>query len=182
MDIIDNDRRKWLGFGAAALGLALLPNHAFASLTTPRPKILRFENLNTGEFLKAEFFDGKRYNRSELARLNKLFRDHRSNKVKTIDPHLFDQMYLLQVMMNINKPIQLVSGYRSLVTNNQLRKTTSGVAKKSYHTRGQAMDFRIPGIQLSQVRKAAMKMRAGGVGYYPSSNFVHMDTGPVRTW
>lgn len=73
MDTIDNDRRKWLGFGAAALGLALLPNHAFASLTTPRPKILRFENLNTGEFLKAEFFDGKRYNRSELARLNKLF-------------------------------------------------------------------------------------------------------------
>ena len=167
MDTIDNDRRKWLGFGAAALGLALLPNHAFASLTTPRPKILRFENLNTGEFLKAEFFDGKRYNRSELARLNKLFRDHRSNKVKTIDPHLFDQMYLLQVMMNIN---------------NELRRTTSGVAKKSYHTRGQAMDFRIPGIQLSQVRKAAMKMRAGGVGYYPSSNFVHMDTGPVRTW
>ncbi|WP_323116726.1 YcbK family protein, partial [Klebsiella variicola] len=88
----------------------------------------------------------------------------------------------LQVMMNINKPIQLVSGYRSLVTNNELRRTTSGVAKKSYHTRGQAMDFRIPGIQLSQVRKAALKMRAGGVGYYPSSNFVHMDTGPVRTW
>lgn len=130
MDIVDSHRRKWLGLGMAAVGLGLLPSHAFASLATPRPKILRFNNLNTGETIKAEFFDGKRYNKQELARLNHLFRDHRQNKVKTIDPALFDQIYLLQVMLNNNKAVELISGYRSLATNNHLRQHTSGVAKK----------------------------------------------------
>ncbi|WP_277850442.1 YcbK family protein [Moellerella wisconsensis] len=182
MDIIDKNRRNFLGFGAAALGLSLLPHQALAALTTPRPRILRFENLHTGEFLKTEFFDGRRYNKEELARLNKIFRDHRNNQVKTIDPALFDQIYMLQLMMGINKPVQLISGYRSLESNNELRRKSSGVAKKSYHTRGQAMDFHIQGIQLSQIRKAALKMKAGGVGYYPKSHFVHIDTGPARTW
>ncbi|WPA93244.1 YcbK family protein [Providencia zhijiangensis] len=182
MDMIDQNRRKWLGIGAAAIGLGLLPNHVFAAMSTPRPRILRFQNLNTGEFLKTEFFDGRRYNKSELARLNHLFRDYRCDKVKTIDPKLFDQIYLLQMMMGTNKPVQLISGYRSLETNNELRRKSSGVAKQSYHTRGQAMDFHIEGLQLSNIRKAALKMSAGGVGYYPKSNFIHIDTGPVRTW
>ncbi len=182
MNEIDQRRRTLLGFSAAALGLSLLPSHAFAALTTPRPRILRFENLNTGEFLKTEFFDGSRYNKSELTRLNHMFRDHRNDQVKAIDPKLFDQIYILQMMMNLNKPIQLVSGYRSAATNNALRRKNSGVAKKSYHTRGQAMDFRVQGVQVSQIRKAALKMSAGGLGYYPKSNFIHIDTGPVRTW
>ena len=85
-------------------------------------------------------------------------------------------------MLETRKPVQLISGYRSLSTNNMLREKGSGVAKHSYHTLGQAMDFHIEGISLSNVRKAALKMRAGGVGYYPRSNFVHIDTGPVRHW
>ncbi|SFN61007.1 YcbK family protein [Xenorhabdus japonica] len=182
MNNIDHDRRKWLGVSAAALGLSLLPQSALAALTTPRPRILRFDNLHTGETLKAEFFDGHRYDKSELARLNYFFRDFRQNKVKTIDPKLFDQIYLLQMMMGINKPIQLVSGYRSLLTNNTLRQASGGVAKHSYHTRGQAMDFHIDGVQLTHIRKAALKMKAGGVGFYPKSHFIHIDTGPVRTW
>ncbi|PHM70177.1 YcbK family protein [Xenorhabdus kozodoii] len=182
MNNIDHNRRKWLGISVAALGLSLLPQSVLAALTTSRPRILRFNNLHTGETLKAEFFDGHRYNKSELARLNYLFRDFRQNKVTTIDPKLFDQIYLLQIMMGINKPVQLVSGYRSLVTNNMLRHASGGVAKHSYHTRGQAMDFHIDGIQLAHIRKAALRMRAGGVGFYPKSNFIHIDTGPVRTW
>ncbi|MBI6548482.1 YcbK family protein [Xenorhabdus lircayensis] len=182
MNDIDHDRRKWLGVSVATLGLSLLPQHALATLTTPRPRILRFDNLHTGETLKAEFFDGRRYNKSELARLNHLFRDFRQNKIKTIDPKLFDQIYLLQMMMGINKSVQLVSGYRSLTTNNMLRQASGGVAKHSYHTRGQAMDFHIDGTQLAHIRKAALKMRTGGVGFYPKSNFIHIDTGPVRTW
>ncbi|MDE9444888.1 YcbK family protein [Xenorhabdus bovienii] len=182
MNDIDYSRRKWLGIGAAALGLSLLPQHALAALTTPRPRILRFDNLHTGETLKAEFFDGRRYNKSELARLNYLFRDYRQNKIKSIDPKLFDQIYLLQMMIGISKPVQLVSGYRSLTTNNMLRQASGGVAKRSYHTRGQAMDFHIDSVQLANIRKAALKMRAGGVGFYPKSNFIHIDTGPVRTW
>ncbi|WP_411754549.1 DUF882 domain-containing protein [Serratia sp. (in: enterobacteria)] len=182
MDQIDNHRRKWLALGTAAMGIALLPGQAFATLSTPRPRILKLNNLNTGESIKAEFFDGKTYNKDELARLNHLFRDYRANKMKTIDPRLFDQLYRLQVLMGNNKPVQLVSGYRSLVTNDDLRKHGRGVAKHSYHTQGRAMDFHIEGLQLSNIRKAALKMRAGGVGFYPRSNFVHIDTGPVRSW
>jgi len=182
MDKFDANRRKLLAMGGVALGAALLPSQAFATLSTPRPRILTLNNLHTGESLKAEFFDGKGYIQDELARLNHFFRDYRANKMKSIDPKLFDQLYRLQGLLGTNKPVQLVSGYRSLDTNNELRAHSRGVAKKSYHTKGQAMDFHIEGISLSNVRKAALSMRAGGVGYYPRSNFVHIDTGPLRHW
>ncbi|MDL1466216.1 YcbK family protein [Yersinia pestis] len=182
MDKIDNNRRKWLTLGGVALGMSLLPGPVFATLSTPRPRILTLNNLNTGESIKAEFFDGRNYNKDELSRLNHISRDYRANKVKKIDPRLFDQLYRLQVLLETTKPVQLISGYRSLGTNNELREHSRGVAKQSYHTKGQAMDFHIEGIQLSYIRKAALKMRAGGVGYYPRSNFVHIDTGPTRAW
>ena len=182
MATIDSQRRKLLVFGGAAAGLALLPGSALASVSTSRPRILTLNNLHTGETLKTEFFNGKSYDKDELARLNHFFRDYRANKIKSIDPKLFDQLYRLQAMLETRKPVQLISGYRSLSTNNMLREKGSGVAKHSYHTLGQAMDFHIEGISLSNVRKAALKMRAGGVGYYPRSNFVHIDAGPVRHW
>ena len=87
-----------------------------------------------------------------------------------------------QGLLGTSRPVQLISGYRSIDTNNELRAHSRGVAKKSYHTKGQAMDFHIEGVSLANIRKAALSMRAGGVGYYPSSNFVHIDTGPVRHW
>ncbi|HKS33970.1 MAG TPA: YcbK family protein [Enterobacteriaceae bacterium] len=182
MDKFDANRRKLLALGGVALGAAILPTPAFATLSTPRPRILTLSNLNTGESIKAEFFDGRGYIQDELSRLNHFFRDYRANKMKTIDPKLFDQIYRLQVLIGTHKPVQLISGYRSLDTNNELRSHSRGVAKKSYHTKGQAMDFHIDGISLSNVRKAALSLKAGGVGYYPSSNFVHIDTGPVRHW
>lgn len=182
MDQVNHHRRKLLALGCAATGLALLPSTSFATLSTPRPRILVLNNLNTGESLKTEFFNGKGYNASELSRLNHFFRDYRANKITKIDPSLFDHLFRLQAMLETNKPVQLISGYRTLNTNNNLREHTRGVAKHSYHTLGKAMDFHIEGIQLSNIRKAAMKMRMGGVGYYPSSNFVHIDTGPVRAW
>ncbi|MCU5775041.1 YcbK family protein [Erwiniaceae bacterium BAC15a-03b] len=182
MDKFDSHRRKLLAFGGAALGLSLLPGQAFATLSTPRPRVLTLNNLHTGETLKTEFFNGTSYDKDELSRLNHFFRDYRANKVKSIDPKLFDQLYRLQAMLETRKPVQLISGYRSRATNNELRAHSRGVAKHSYHTLGQAMDFHIEGISLSNVRKAALKMRAGGVGYYPSSDFVHIDTGPLRNW
>ena len=183
MDKFDANRRKLLALGGAALGAAaILPAPAFATLSTPRPRILTLNNLHTGESLKAEFFDGRGYIQDELARLNHFFRDYRANKIKSIDPGLFDQLYRLQGLIGTNKPVQLIPGYRSLDTNDELRARSRGVAKHSYHTKGQAMDFHIEGISLSNVRKAALSMRAGGVGYYPRSNFVHIDTGPLRNW
>lgn len=89
------------------------------------------------------------------------------------------QLFRLQGLLGTSKPVQLVSGYRSIDTNNELRAHSRGV---NYHTKGQAMDFHIEGVSLANIRKAALSMRAGGVGYYPSSNFVHIDTGPVRHW
>ncbi|AIX50773.1 MULTISPECIES: YcbK family protein [Pantoea] len=179
---IDSQRRRLLLLGGAAAGLSLLPGSALASVSTSRPRILTLSNMHTGETLKTEFFNGKSYDRDELARLNHFFRDYRANKVKSIDPHLFDQLYRLQALLDTRKPVQLISGYRTLSTNNMLRESGPGVAKHSYHTKGQAMDFHIEGIALSNVRKAALSMRAGGVGYYPRSNFVHIDTGPARHW
>lgn len=182
MDKFDANRRKLLALGGVALGAAFLPTSAFATLATPRPRILTLNNLHTGETLKAEFFDGRGYIQEELAKLNHFFRDYRANKIKAIDPSLFDQLFRLQGLLGTRKPVQLISGYRCLDTNNELRARSSGVAKKSYHTKGQAMDFHIEGIALSNIRKAALSLRAGGVGYYPRSNFVHIDTGPVRHW
>ncbi|MDF7761153.1 YcbK family protein [Kosakonia cowanii] len=182
MDKFDANRRKLLALGGATLGVALLPTPAFATLSTPRPRILRLNNLNTGESIKAEFFDGKGYIQDELAKLNHFFRDYRANKITRMDPQLFDHLFRLQGLLGTNKPVQLISGYRSVDTNNELRAHSRGVAKKSYHTKGQAMDFHIEGISLSNIRKAALSLRAGGVGYYPKSNFVHIDTGPVRHW
>ncbi|QLR42546.1 YcbK family protein [Enterobacter sp. RHBSTW-00994] len=183
MDKFDANRRKLLALGGVALGAAaILPTPAFATLSTPRPRILTLNNLHTGESLKAEFFDGRGYIQDELAKLNHFFRDFRANKIKTIDPGLFDQLFRLQGLLGTSRPVQLVSGYRSIDTNNELRAHSRGVAKKSYHTKGQAMDFHIEGVSLANIRKAALSMRAGGVGYYPSSNFVHIDTGPVRHW
>ncbi|WP_291969150.1 YcbK family protein [Candidatus Symbiopectobacterium sp.] len=177
MEFIDHHRSRWL-----ALGAATLPGQAFATLSTPRPRILTLANLNTVEYLKTEFLDGRRYNKDELSRLNHFFRDYRANKIKTIDPELFDQLYRLQVMLGTNKPVQLISGYRSVDTNNEMRSHSRGVPKQSYHTKGQAIDFHIEGVQLANIRKAALKLKAGGVGYYPKSNFLHIDTGPTRSW
>lgn len=131
MDKFDANRRKLLALGGVAFGAALMPLPSFATLSTPRPRILTLNNLHTGESLKAEFFDGRGYIQDELARLNHFFRDYRANKIKSIDPSLFDQLYRLQGLLGTNKPVQLVSGYRSIDTNNELRAHSRGVAKKA---------------------------------------------------
>ncbi len=100
MDKFDANRRRLLALGGAALGAAaILPAPAFATLSTPRPRILTLNNLHTGESLRAEFFDGRGYIQDELARLNHFFRDYRANKIKSIDPNLFDHLYRLQGLL-----------------------------------------------------------------------------------
>lgn len=182
MDNFNPQRRNFLILGGLAAGAALLPHDALAALSAPGPRVLTLHNLHTGEKLKSEFFNGRSYEQGELTRLNHFFRDYRVDEMETIDVRLFDQLYRLQARLETRKPVQLISGYRSLTTNRNLRAKSKGVAKHSYHTLGRAMDFHIEGISLSNIRKAALNMRAGGVGYYPKSNFVHIDTGPVRHW
>ncbi len=117
-----------------------------------------------------------------MTRIDKICRDFRRNEIHKMDKHLFDQISLIQAELGVKAEVQIISGYRSPATNNALRARSSGVAKKSYHMLGQAIDFRLEGVNLRKVRDIAREIKAGGVGYYPSSNFVHIDTGPVRYW
>lgn len=99
-----------------------------------------------------------------------------------MDKRLFDQISQIQKLIGTESEVIVISGYRSPVTNASLRSGSTGVAKKSLHMEGKAIDFRLDGVKLSTVRDAAISLKAGGVGYYPGSNFVHIDTGAVRSW
>lgn len=175
------NRRRFLQ-GLGGLGVvAMLPMPVLASRSAPVRK-LSLHSINTGEQVTASFWEEGRYLKEGLNTLNRIMRDYRAEEQSEIDPKLYDQLYLLQHRLGRVGEIQIISGYRSPNTNAMLRRTSRGVAKKSYHMKGQAIDLRLPGVPLAQVRQAALNMKVGGVGYYPSSNFVHLDTGPVRSW
>ncbi|OXX72498.1 hypothetical protein B9J87_08440 [Vibrio sp. V19_P1S1T109] len=167
--------------GSGVVVAACAPQIVLASYPETS-RILSMNNLHTGETLETCYFNGVRYVRSELDRLNHICRDFRRNEVHPMDKNLFDQISKIQSLLGTQAEVQIISGYRSPATNEMLRTHSSGVAKKSFHMLGQAIDFRLDGVQLSQVREAAIELGAGGVGYYPSSDFVHIDTGPVRHW
>lgn len=152
------------------------------AMPSSAPRMLAMNNLHTGESLESRYFDGAKYIQSELARLNTLCRDHRRNETHAMDKKLFDQVTEIQKLLGVQTEVLIISGYRSPATNASLRQQSSGVARKSYHMLGQAIDFRLDGVKLSHVREAALSLKAGGVGYYPRSQFVHIDTGPVRSW
>ncbi len=143
---------------------------------------LSFYNLRTGEKLKTTYWADGNYIQSHLADINRLLRDFRQNETITIDPTLIDQLFAIQRIMETKGTIQVISGYRTPQTNNMLIQQKRGAVKNSYHTLGRAIDLNITGVKLEHLQKAAIIMKAGGVGYYPSSQFVHLDTGPVRKW
>ncbi|MFH4445095.1 DUF882 domain-containing protein [Vibrio alginolyticus] len=175
-------RRDFLKMTAGGVVLAsALPSFSWASLLD-EPRALAMNNLNTGEILETCYFDGKRYINDELQRLNEFCRDHRRNEVHPMDRRLFDQISQIQKLIGTEAEVIVISGYRSPATNASLRNGSSRVAKKSMHMEGKAIDFRLDGVKLSTVRDAALSLKAGGVGYYPGSNFVHIDTGAVRSW
>lgn len=165
--------------GGVVLASAL-PSFSWASLPD-EPRALAMNNLNTGEILETCYFDGKRYINDELQRLNEFCRDHRRNEVHPMDRRLFDQISQIQKLIGTEAEVIVISGYRSPATNASLRNGSSRVAKKSMHMEGKAIDLRLDGVKLSTVRDAALSLKAGGVGYYPGSNFVHIDTGAVRS-
>ncbi|MDO2947531.1 DUF882 domain-containing protein [Aeromonas simiae] len=174
-------RRQLLLGSGLLLTAGLLPQTAQASRSTTSRELV-IHNLNTGEKVRASYWENGRYLPDGLAELNHILRDHRRNEVFDIDRKLFDQLFLLQHKLGRKGQIELISGYRSLATNNQKHRHSRGVAKRSYHTLGQAVDIRMPGVQLAHLRQAALQLSVGGVGYYPNDNFVHLDTGPVRRW
>jgi uncharacterized protein YcbK (DUF882 family) len=117
-----------------------------------------------------------------MARINHILRDHRTGETRAMDPALMDLLSCVHRQLNCNAPFHIISGYRSPKTNTELRKRSSGVAKFSYHMLGQAIDIRLPECDTRKLRKVCLKLKKGGVGYYPRSDFVHLDTGTKRSW
>jgi uncharacterized protein YcbK (DUF882 family) len=149
---------------------------------SPSHKMLAFHNTHTGDQLNLTYFEQGRYIKDALHEINHLFRDYHDGTVHPIDPALLDQLYDLKHNLEVRKPFHIVSGYRSPATNADLRKHSDGVAKNSLHMEGRAIDIRIEGLDTRRIRNAALAMHRGGVGYYGKSDFVHLDTGSVRTW
>ena len=146
------------------------------------PRFAHVHNLHTGESLRATYFENGRYVPDALAELMKVLRDWRSGEEHLMDPRLFDVMHAVRGKLDVSAPFQVISGYRSPATNAMLHEHSHGVASNSQHMQGKASDVRLEGVGLHNLRAAALDLHAGGVGYYPVSNFVHMDVGPVRQW
>ncbi len=154
-----------------------------ATAVPPGPRVLRFAHLHTAETLEVEYMDGVRYLPDALSAVNRLLRDFRTGDVHDIDPRLLDLLHALKGATGSGQPFEIISGYRSPKTNAMLRTHGGGgVASGSLHMRGQAIDIRVADVRLTDLREAALHLARGGVGYYPSSNFVHVDTGRVRRW
>jgi uncharacterized protein YcbK (DUF882 family) len=179
----DNDgftRRRFLGaMAVAGLGLIRLPR-GLAALEAPRS--LSFHHLHTGERLAVEYFAGGNYLPHALHEVNHVLRDWRTNEQCSIDPALLDLLKDLHQATGSRGPFDVICGYRSPKTNAMLHSRSEKVSPRSLHMTGKAIDIRLEDVPLAKLRAAALGLRRGGVGYYPASNFVHVDTGRVRAW
>ena len=173
-------RRKLIGVG---LGLAGSFSAAPAAMAfAPPTRRLAFDNLHTGETLDVAYFENGAYVGDALAAVNHVLRDYRTGDVHVIEPKLLDLLTTLSASLGATARIGVISGYRSPKTNALLHKESGQVASGSLHMQGQAIDIRIPGVDTARLRDAAQRLAIGGVGYYPTSEFVHVDVGRVRRW
>lgn len=175
-------RRGFLKLGAAALLGAALPAKALAGLAAEPERRLSFYHTHTGETLNAVYWAEGGYQPDGLAEINRVLRDFRSGEVSPINTGLLDLLHRLSTQLDSKAQFHVISGYRSPHTNAMLAQHSSGVAKRSLHMDGLAIDIRLPGRDLAQVHRAALALQGGGVGYYPTSDFVHVDVGRVRRW
>lgn len=172
-------RRDFLKRAGAALA-AMAPAAAWARGSECRS--LSFVHTHTGETLSCVYYERGGYDSATLTRVNHFLRDFRNGEVHTIDPGVLDILYAVRSRTGRDDPFHVISGYRSPATNAFLHSHSSGVAKHSLHMVGQAIDVRLPGFPTRKLRDIALAMGRGGVGYYSASDFVHLDTGRVRSW
>lgn len=179
-------RRKFLRQLAGGALLAVsgsdVVSAAARQVYAPSYKIIALENNNTGDKLNLMYYERGHYVRDALQEISHLFRDFHTGEVHPIDPLLLDQLHDLKQALGIYKPFEVISGYRSPDTNANLRRQSHRVAKHSLHMEGRAIDIRVQGLDTRHIKNAAIAMARGGVGYYPDANFVHLDTGEIRTW
>jgi uncharacterized protein YcbK (DUF882 family) len=178
----DADRRRLLRWGLAAAVAAVVPVPAWAGSLGTGKRRLSFANLHTGENLTAIYWSNGVYERNAVDEINHLLRDFRTGDVHPIDLRLLDLLHVLQRRVKSQSPYQVISGYRSPATNAKLASVGHGVARRSYHMKGMAIDVALDDRKLTSLRDAALAVKAGGVGYYPKPGFVHVDVGPVRSW
>lgn len=181
-EILQAGLTGFLGF--VPLALFSSPVQAAGRMAMPKGSAFNvaFANQHTGETFSGTYRVGNKYLPGAFERINVVLRDFRTNEVYPIDPRVMDILYMVQRRTGTRQPFEVLSGYRSPRTNAMLQRTTTGVARNSLHLTGQAIDVRMMGYSTRRLRDAAIGLRAGGVGYYPDSNFVHMDTGSIRHW
>lgn len=177
-------RRDFLITGLAATAACLVPHKLLAAVPNVSypEKALSFYNTHTGENMKAVYWSKGTYMPEALTDINHILRDYRTGEVKEIDRALLDLLFSLGQKLESAGPFHIISGYRSEKTNALLSILSGGVAKNSLHIDGKAIDIRLPGHELKTLQRAALDLRRGGVGYYPLSDFVHVDVGRIRHW
>jgi len=180
-------RRQVLKVGLAASALLMTPWQAWAkvgkTLVEIPERTISLYNTHTGELLsKFVYWQDGNYIKEALDEISFLLRDHRSNEVREFDPGVIDQVFAISRRLKTSQPFEILSAYRTEQTNLALRKKSRRVAKHSLHIEGRALDLRLPGVPIRQLRAAAAGLKSGGGGYYPRRGFVHIDTGPVRRW
>jgi uncharacterized protein YcbK (DUF882 family) len=173
------NRRGFLK-GAACSVFTCMASPVLAEFVEQRS--VSFVHTHTGESLSAVYFRDGAYDAAALSSVEYTLRDFRTGEVHTIDPALLDVLFELQVRTDHAQPYQIISAYRSPKTNDGLRSKSHGVAEHSLHLQGQAIDIRVSGVATKKLRDLALAMRSGGVGYYRRSDFLHVDTGRVRSW
>jgi uncharacterized protein YcbK (DUF882 family) len=171
-------RRRLVFAGTAAGALLLAPTLALAD----RRRALSFYHTHTGERLRVTYAERNRPLPDALEEISHFLRDFRSGEAHPIDPQLLDILHQLQEATGGQGPYEIISAYRSPQTNEMLRSNGNGVAQRSLHMEGRAIDVRLRGVETRKLREAALRLQAGGVGYYQRSNFIHVDTGRVRFW
>jgi len=179
-----NRRQLLRAAGGLVLGGALLRAGKAQGTVREQPmaqrRQLALRHAHTGEELAVVFADAQGYRPEALAQINRLLRDFRTGEVFPIDPRLLDLLHELRSPQG--EPFAVISAFRSPQTNAALRRRSGGVAEHSFHLQGRAIDVRLPGLRTGELARRAWAMQRGGVGYYRASDFVHVDTGPLRGW
>ncbi len=180
---IDISRRRFVtgtaSVLAASMAVPIITRPAHASVQARR---LSFYHTHTGEKLAIDYHDGYAYIPDSLGEINQYLSDFRTGESHPIDPKLLDILHHLKKATDSNAVFEVISGYRSPKTNAKLRNKSNGVAKRSLHMQGKAIDIRLTGCDTQELHKACRSLAKGGVGYYQKSDFIHVDTGRVRYW
>ena len=180
-DYLSLPRRSFLFWSAAAAAMLMIKPDT-ASAAVDKYRTLTMHARWSDEDFRGPYYEDGRYLPDALAEIDSLFRDRHNQMVTKIDIRLLDLLNRFTAEAKYEKPLQLICGYRSRSTNNELLHEGKRVAKDSLHIFGRAADLRFDGLPLKQARKIAIAMQGGGVGYYRRQNFLHLDVGSVRTW